>query len=97
MRIHIGVSMSREVLCTGNYTGILKTFHVGIGFRGHIVYVFSEGSVMDHRILRIVIYIGNGSKIDMRTYSSHLTCYILSHIIDHVVIGYGTECQLFGI
>ena len=71
MRIYCYITMSRKMFGAGHHTIILHTFHVLYAKRGHFVFIFSKTTVVNYRVIGIIIYIHNGCKICL--YANTLT------------------------
>ena len=65
MGVGLGVSMTGEMLDAASNTGILQTLQVVGHHRSSHVWVIAEGSFAYDYVLRISIYIGYWSKIDI--------------------------------
>jgi len=52
--------MAREMFGACHYTHILHTLHILYGKQGNLVFIFSETPVIDHRIIRIIVYVNHG-------------------------------------
>ncbi len=91
MRIHIRITMSREVFGTGHDAGILHTPDHGNTtepLRG--IYIFSERPVVDHRVVGIIIYIQYGSKVVLDAHAFTLFADGFTYLVDEGCILHST-------
>ncbi len=88
------ISVSREVLSACHDAFILHSFHISETLSRNIVYVFSEGSIIDHWIVRVIIDINDWCKVYMYTHPVTLVRYFSSHLIDKIIVLDGTQHQL---
>lgn len=94
MRVGIGVAVAREMFGAGQQTAVLHTQHKLKTFGGHVVAIFAEGAVVDHRVGRVVIDVGHGCKTDLNAQPAALARHFTAEIVQQRIIADGPEHQL---
>ena len=72
MRINIRVAVSGKMFSYGKHSVALKSEHIGSSFSGNVFFLFTERTAVNNRIIRIIVYVYNGGKIYVNSYSSAL-------------------------
>ena len=57
MRINSHITMPRKMFGTCHYANILHSFHILNSIQGHFIFVFTKTTVVNYRVIGIVIYI----------------------------------------
>src|SRR3982750_1331145 len=86
--------MTGKMFCASHHTHILHSFHVLYTKKGHFIFVFSKATVVNYRIIRIVIYIYIRGKIHMYAQALTLLPYSFSKLINQCGIGHGAYHEL---
>ena len=69
MRVNTYITMTRKMLRNGHYTNILQTAHVLNTIKRNLMFIFSERTIIDHWIIRIIIDVNHRCIINMNAHS----------------------------
>ena len=94
MRIDLRVAVSGEVFGCADDAAVFHTFDVGQAFGSYVFRVFTEGTVTDHGIECIVVYVHRRCQVDVQSGAFGLAGDFQSHFIDQVVVLERTQRHL---
>ena len=94
MRIDLRVAVSGEVFGCADDAAVFHTFDVGQAFGSYVFRVFTEGTVTDHGVECIVVYVHRRCQVDVQSGAFGLAGDFQSHFIDQVVVLERTQCHL---
>ena len=86
MRILSGISMSRKMFSTREYSSAVLPFYKSNCLICHVLFIFSKRAIPNDRVQWIGIDIYHRSKIKMHPYPSTMLCYLLPRFHDQTVI-----------
>ncbi|MNX96172.1 hypothetical protein D3C86_1284770 [compost metagenome] len=96
MRVYRYITMSRKVLGRGHNPIILQSLHIRRAQNRYPFFIIPEGTEINYRIIRIVIDVYIGSKINMHTHAFTLVCNCCGHLFYQRSIAGRTQHHLPG-
>src|SRR3954471_10374020 len=94
MRILIRITVTGEMLRTGQHIHGLKTFCVFDTFDSHLIPVLTKGAVIDHRVIRIAIDIYHRCEVHLYPHTAAAMADLLAHLVDELIVADSTEREL---
>ena len=96
VRINAYITVAGEVFGAGHHTHILHAFHVLNAILGHLVFIFPETAVVDHRVIGVVVYVHDRGVVYLDAGTFTLVAYDLSVLVHDPGILHGAQHHLPG-
>ena len=86
VRIDLRVAVSGEVFGRADDTAVFHSLDVGQAFGGYVFRVFTEGTITDHGVEGVVVYVHRRSQVDVQSGAFGLAGDFQSHLVDQIVV-----------